>query len=59
MKQEKQQYLSPQLTVVEFAAERGFAGSGGQSVTVLAMGDPQSGSRFKAGDDRQFGGSIW
>ena len=57
MKQEKQQYLSPQLTVVVFAAERGFANS-----DVLKMGAEQPGGRYRVGSgwsEPNSGGSIW
>lgn len=59
MKQEKQQYLSPQLTVVFFATERGFA-----QTTRAKLGSTadffSSSSDFSVGESRTDGEtSIW
>ena len=55
MKQEKQQYSSPRLTVVEFATERGFA----ESPETLSI-NTGSYAVFEVGENRQeVSGSIW
>lgn len=55
MKQEKQQYLSPQLTVVVFAAERGFA----NSLQTLPI-ETHASAVFEVGENRsEVAGSIW
>ncbi|MBQ8703200.1 MAG: hypothetical protein IJ524_02360 [Bacteroidales bacterium] len=59
MKEEKKQYEAPQLTVVTFRTERGYAASSLNALLFWQLADAQQVEAYSEHDDWGSSGSFW